>query len=99
MFDIVKMITIYLGHITANTNRKLIIEPYANTMSNLSVFDKSDYGYFIAFGNEDEPDWIDDDDTIPEDLKACIRFAMENDCNWLCLDCDGMDVDLPKYEW
>ena len=37
----------------------------------------------------------------PKGLKACIKMAQENNCDWILLDCDGPVEDdiLPAYEW
>ena len=35
---------------------------------------------------------------IPEDLRKLIKLAREHHCEWLCLDCDGAEIDgLPTY--
>lgn len=92
--DITRCLTIATSHITEETDAKLCEPNWCGTMG-LSVYDKEDYGYWI---------WCDiDTETIarlPEDLRACIKLAKENNCDWLCLDCDGCEVDgLPTYVW
>lgn len=92
--DITRCLTIATSHITEETDAKLCEPNWCGTMG-LSVYDKEDYGYWI---------WCDIDiETIarlPEDLRACIKLAKENNCDWLCLDCDGCEVDgLPTYVW
>lgn len=35
-----------------------------------------------------------------DDLRACIEFAVESGCQWLCFDRDGLVMkELPMYEW
>lgn len=54
------------------------------------------YGWFIHIPEDEDLE----DLRIPEDLRECCKFAKENDCVWLCLDCDGMIVsELPTYDW
>ena len=37
---------------------------------------------------------------VPFDLRLCMKFAKENHCQWINMDCDGEVIDeLPKYEW
>lgn len=45
-------------------------------------------------------DWEDYSGMMPDDLKACVKFAAEHGCDWLCLDGDARTVPgLPVYEW
>lgn len=89
--DITKVLTISTAHITEETDRKLQDNSELNRMD-LSVYEKGEYGYWI---------YVDSSrDRIPEDLKKCLKFAEQNDCQWLCLDCDGEEVpELPTYDW
>lgn len=45
---------------------------------------------FITW-NSDDNDWREDE-TIPDDLKACIEFVAESGCQWLCFDHDVMAI-------
>jgi len=91
--EITKMLTISTAHITKETADLLNIEPDNDNMQ-LSVYNKADFGWFIYVN-------IDlDNRNIPDDLRRCLDLAKDNDCNWLCLDCDGEVVDgLDVYEW
>lgn len=91
--EISKMLTISTAHITMETARELNIESNTNNMQ-LSVYKKSDYGWFI-YVNDDL-----DNRTIPDDLLKCLEFAKDLGCEWLCLDCDGEVLEyLYTYEW
>ncbi len=96
-FDITKIITISSRHIEENITNMLDTEPDTNRMG-LSVYNKEDYGWFIYI-----PDYLHDKENmrdIPESLQNCLNFAMKNNCEWLCIDCDGPEYDdLPKYDW
>ena len=89
--DITRVLTISTAHITEETNNKLQDNGEFNFMA-LSVYKKGDYGYWI---------YVDLPCTdIPKDLKQCLELALKHDCQWLCLDCDGEEVqELPTYNW
>lgn len=101
---ITNMLTLSTAHITKETADKLNhdCEPIAPEDYNLhsfcwelgiSCYSKSIYGWFL---------WIDraNHEAAPEDLRLCMKFALDNGCEWLCLDCDGLVEDsLPTYEW
>lgn len=90
--DITKVLTISMAHITEETCEKLQAESEQNDMG-LCVYDKAEYGYWIYIGSLDEKN-------LPEDLRMCMELAQKNDCQWLCLDCDGEEVpELPTYDW
>ena len=94
--DITKVLTISTAHITEETDRKLQDESEVNNMC-ISVYDKVEYGYWIYI---DPYDRLMCNENIPEDLLNCIKLARQNDCRWLCLDCDGEEVsELPTYDW
>ena len=91
--EIAKMLTISTAHVTQKTANKIDREE----ITGLVIYSKDEFGWFI-FIPEDL--YEEDYDELPKDLKACIQLAMDNDCNWLCLDCDGEELDeLEVYEW
>lgn len=92
--EIDKMLTISTGHITEKTVCKLDIEAEVNVMY-LCVYKKADFGWFV-YVPEDLEDISYD---IPNDLMECLLFAKENDCAWLCLDCDGEEIEELKTYW
>ena len=93
--DITRCLTISTAHISSDTARKLSIEPDTN-MLGLSVYEKGEFGWWIYVGDNSAN--ISKD--LPLDLMACISEAFTNNCQWLCLDCDGEEIDsLPTYDW
>lgn len=87
--EIHKMLVLSTAHITRETAEKLENDAYA-----LSTYPREEYGWFIYIPY----DW--DEYELPEDLKACIKLAKNNNCVWLCLDCDGLTThNLPVYDW
>lgn len=89
--DISKVLTISIAHITKETDSELQHNP--DRFEELFYYD-TDWGYMI---------WIPPHTTledIPKDLRMCLEFAQQNDCEWLCLDCDRDEVsEVPTYDW
>lgn len=93
--NISKCLTISTSHISWNTSNKLRTDPMAFAIG-LSVYEKGEYGWWIYIG--DNINALPSD--LPNDLMECIRLAMSNDCEWLCLDCDGEEIhSLQTFEW
>lgn len=92
--DIAKILTLSTAHIKPETTTMLDNEPNTDNLG-LSVYDKAGYGWFIYIDSV-----IDDTfNHLPEDLKACIAFAKEQECEWLCLDADGEEIEeLNTYQ-
>ena len=61
----------------------------------LTVFRKGDYGWFIYVNS---PDLVMA--YLPDGLLACVKYAKDLGCAWICLDMDGpIDGNLPSYDW
>ena len=98
-FDIAKLITLSTAHITDKTSVLLDKEWKENNFQ-IAVYDKNGYGFFIYISEGTKEKAFDDSSDLPKDLKDCIKFAVEKECEWLCLDCDAEPIDeLPKYDW
>ena len=102
--DISKMLHLSTAHVTEDTNTVLqdaLDWDLWNVLIQLPVFAKRNYGFFIFIGSlqgvdESSEDWHG----IPDDLKRCIHYALERECDWLCLDCDVEPIDdLTTYDW
>ena len=96
-----RVMTISTAHITQKTDELLQDDPCE---WGISVYDKGEYGYWIFIPDNyliNTPDGVKETcHGIPDDLHDCILLAMEHNCRWLCLDCDGVVVDdLKTYEW
>lgn len=91
--DIQKMLTLSTAHVKKTT------PDYLESLNcPVCAFPKGDYGWFIFIGSYDEDYY--EEVNIPEDLKAIIVFAKAQECDWLCIDCDGLTTDqLPQYDW
>lgn len=90
--EITKTLTLSTAHITKETATFLDSDP-----DNLIVYKKGEYGWFI---NIDSEIFEEELTSIPYDLVTLIILAKENECSYLCLDCDGLIVEeLPVYEW
>lgn len=86
--DIAKILTLSTAHIKPETATMLDNEPNTDDLG-LSVYNKAGYGWFIYIDSV-----IDDAfDHLPQDLTACIAFAKKQECEWLCLDADGEEIE------
>lgn len=102
--EIAKMLTLSTAHITKETADKLdydcqpvAAEEYLEHSFcfdlGISIFPKADFGWFL---------WIPiaDRSRLPPDLSQCVELALANNCEWLCLDVDGLiEKSLKTYEW
>ena len=80
-------------HITKETNEMLLNESIQDAV----YYQKPGYGFFINV-----PDDLEDAENgdVPGDLYKCMKFAQDDGCQWINLDCDGTVIDkLPQYEW
>lgn len=91
--EISKMLTLSTGHIEPKTAKQLDNQ----SIRGLIIYNKSEYGWFINLLSE----LIEEvKDLIPKDLLHVIHFALDQGCEWLCLDRDGaMLKELPVYDW
>lgn len=96
------MLTLSTAHIEKETAEMLKHQSvdsdleYDTINTNLVVYSKADYGWWIHVADLDR----DDVRLLPCDLAACCMIAMRENCEWLCLDADGPIEDcLPMYEW
>ena len=104
MLEISRMLTISTVHISKKTAERLTFgNPHDLKMP--AYFEKGDYGWFVFVPRNyldvhSNGDHEESYQNAPDDLRDCMREAWLNNCEWLCLDCDGLEVDdLPKYDW
>lgn len=100
-YEIDQMLTISSVHVSQST-RELLDEVVDDTccVPMPPVYEKSGYGWFVVcnpdYDNESLRVTLED---YPADLAAAMRLAKEHGCIWLCIDCDGPEVDeLEKFE-
>ena len=88
--EISRILTISTEHISPQTARLMDTDAI-----HAGVYSVGESGYLILTVG-----WENYDDAMPEDLKACVKFAAGHGCDWLCLDGDAETVEgLPVYEW
>ena len=93
--EITKCLTISTAHVAKETMKELMCDSHTNNFD-LIVYEKGKYGVWIYIHEEIETEL----NALPEDLFRCISLAIENDCKWLCLDCDGEKLDsFTVYDW
>ena len=97
-YEISQMLTISSVHVSQST-RELLDEVIDDIccVPMPPVYEKSGYGWFVAclpdYDNESLGVTLED---YPTDLAAAMRLAKEHGCIWLCIDCDGPEVDELK---
>ena len=96
MLEITKMLTLSTAHITNETSVKLNEDSFGDVEFPISVYIKQNYGWFIYLLEDDEKEY----DMLPQDLANIAKFALANECEMICLDCDGAIIEqLKVYEW
>lgn len=91
--EISRMLTLSTGHLTEETRVMLDVN---DDELYLPVFPK-DYGWLICLTDWDEYD--EDIESLPDDLRLCLQFADDHDCEWICFDSDSATVSsLPLYD-
>lgn len=67
----------------------------------INVYNKTNYGWFIYLPtNKNKKEDAEILKELPKDLALLYVFARANECDVICLDCDGEELDeLPIYEW
>ena len=101
--DISKMMHLSTAHITEGTAMFLcdVNQPTLwNKNLPVPVYDKGGYGFFIFIGSlQGVEDTASEWGEIPGDLDECIHYALERECDWLCLDQDVEPIDdLTTYD-
>lgn len=65
----------------------------SDTIDNLIIYPKGEYGWFIHVP-EDIPH------NLPVDIKYALKHAKIMNCQWLCIDRDGDIIpELATYDW
>lgn len=101
MLEITKALTISTAHISEKTKEFLNNEA-TNEDCMLTVYPKSEcgdiYGWFVYISMFKESN-IAKYDTLPEDLRQCIAFALDHNCEILCFDSDAYVIPyLRRYD-
>lgn len=105
-YEIDQMLTISSIHISKDTQK--LLDEAVKELSDLAIDDndmppvheKLGYGWFIACDPDTDNEALGETwNDYPVDLVAAMRLAKEQGCFWLCIDCDGPEVDgLEKFE-
>ena len=94
--EISRMLTINTCHITERTAAMLNSTP---SRIPLPIYPKGEFGWFIYLDNYtiNQKEQIRE---IPSELWNCLMLVKRKECNWLCLDCDGEEIDeLQGFDW
>lgn len=102
--DISRMMHLSTAHISEGTALLLedVSQPSLWTPDlPVPVYAKGNYGFFIFIGSlRDVEVFSSEWGKISKDLDECIHYALERECDWLCLDQDVEPIDdLTTYDW
>ena len=98
--EISKMLTISTAHVSEKTADLL-----ENNKLKVVVYNKEDFGWFIHLDEDNLTNYYDSNDTesyfyVPEELLKLMKFAQDLGCDWLCLDCDGEELEyFDTFDW
>lgn len=87
--EIYKIMVMSTAHLTEQTFLFLNGGDYS-----IAYVNDEGFGTIVRFTDSD----LEDED-LPEDLMRCLKFASENDCDYVRFDGDGTQYDLPIYDW
>ena len=91
--EICKMLTVSTAHVSEKTAELLDKDDIYGVV----VYPKDQYGWFIVIEEDCMNDYKDD---IPNELLRLMKFTKANNCDWLCLDCDGEVIEyLETFDW
>lgn len=98
--EIARIMTISTGHIDKKSAD--LLDSCVDALSEgelpevpLTVIEKAGYGWIVCVTGTD-----DIADELPKPLADCLKYARDNECEWLAIDADGPTMDdLPVYEW
>lgn len=96
--EISQMLTISSVHVSQDT-RELLDQTVDDEccVPMPPVYEKSGYGWFVVCNPDTDNEALGETwDDYPVDLVAAMRLAKEQGCFWLCIDCDGPEVDELK---
>jgi len=92
--EIYKILYLSTEHLKPKTFREMVDHEYDVIVYNVEAYDCL-YGCFVLAEDYDEFC----NEPIPDDLKACLDFALEHDCAWIRFDGDFEPLpELPIYE-
>lgn len=97
-YEISQMLTISSVHVSQDT-RELLDQTVNDEccVPMPPVYEKAGYGWFIACNSYTDNEALGKTwDDYPADLVAAMRLAKKHGCFWLCIDCDGPEVDELK---
>jgi hypothetical protein len=92
MDNIVKMLDLSTAHLSEAT--ATMLDKWSTDAGDKPVvaYEKGMYGWIVSTSHVSA--------ATPDDLKACIDYAIDKDCDWIMFDCDYLCVDaLPTYDW
>ena len=91
------MIALSTAHITKETAKLMELDEIEGVI----LYQKDNVGWFVHIPEECDFDELKDQGCT-YDLYQCMKYALDNGCDWIMFDCD-VDVNeapgLHVYEW
>jgi len=96
--EITKMLVLSTNHVTQETD-EMFSEALRDGVSfPVGLYAKGHYGWFLNVS--EDPHNVEEHPWMTPDLYKVLRFARDQDCDWVMLDRDGDIIDeLPSYAW
>ncbi len=89
------MLALSTSHITEDTAGRMD----KNDIEGVVLYQKKDFGWFVYVPYAFDFKELEDGD-CPADIFRCMKFALENGCDWIMFDNDVNEIpDLPVYDW
>jgi hypothetical protein len=88
------MLVLSTAHLSQHTCQTWLALAEHGHRGSIPVWAKGDYGWFIYIVDDLDPG------SLPDDLAACWRLAVEHKLPWIMFDRDAPAIEeLPTYEW
>lgn len=97
--EIQRYLTVSTAHITEEDMKRLNLRKA--TSDTILILNSFDYGVSVYVGSHEEPAWeTAKTEGFSSGLQNMLKLALDNDCRYLKLDCDGPTVEGYKtYNW
>lgn len=98
--EIQKSFVVWIGHVPKSD---IDLLEKANESSGVISADEYQFGWRIYISLR--KDCVEDDDKsikregYSEAFQNLVKLTRQLECSWLVLDEDGMEYDLPRFDW
>ena len=94
--EIYRVLALSTGHVSQETAQLM----GQGAISKVIIYNKGDFGWFVHIPDKGMDFKELEDSECPADLYRCMKYARDNNCDWLMFDRDvEANEDLPVYNW